>query len=395
MLRRALSFFVAIALIAAVASLVYFNAQSTTFKLAPGYEYTLPLAWLIVASVGVGASLVFLLLLAREGRWALRQWRIQRARRATERAAALKAEARGLVLAGQCGKARVLLSQALKHASPVPGDVVDHAETYMTEGRYEDARRVLEDGLADFGSDPLLLHGLARCCRALGDDAAAASALERAVVTFPASVALYRMLRDALVATKSWKRAEEVQQRLVDLRPDDAEERHRLVGIRMQALGSSDDSEREAALRAVMALDPDFTPAVVQRAELLLSQGRRRAALRVLVKSAKRRPAADVLAALDQQLEQTDNARLLKLYAKLRTRFPGDAELALHYARLMIRMERDDEAERALDAIESSGRDGILADSLRALVLERRAQHGQAAETLRAALDRALSAKTE
>ncbi len=381
-------------LIAAVACLVYFNAQPTTLKLAPGYEYTMPLAWLIVGAVGCGALLVFIVLLAREGRWALRQWRIQRARRATERATTLKAEARGLVLAGQCGKARVLLSQALKHGGSVAGDVVDHAETYIAEARFEDARRVLEDGLADFGSDPLLLHGLARCCRALGDNTAAASALERAVVTFPASVVLYRMLRDALVDTSSWKRAEEVQQRLVDLRPSDDAERQRLVEIRMHAIERCEGSDRETGLRSVVALDPDFTPAVVERAKLFVSQGYRRAALRLLLKSAKRRPTALVLTALDDMLEQTDTTRLLKIYAKLRARFPRDGELTLHYARLMIRMGRDDDGERALRLIDDSGREGIVADSLRALILQRHSLPDQAAETLRAALDKALGEKT-
>jgi len=394
MLRRTLSFLLAVALIAAVAWLVYCNAQPTTLTLAPGYQYTMPLAWLIVGSVTGGALLVFVALLAREGRWAVRQWRVQRARRAAERAAALKAEARSLVLAGQCGKARVLLARALKHGSTVAGDVVDHAETYISEQRFEDARRVLEDGLADFGSDPVLLHGLARCCRALGDDAAAASALERAVIAFPASVVLYQMLRDALVAMSSWKRAEEVQQRLVDLRPADTAERQRLVEIRMHAIASSEGFDRETGLRAVAALDPDFTPAVVERAKLFLAQGRKRAALRLLIKSAARRPADLVLGAIDQALEQTDSPRLLKMYAKLRLRFPRDAELALHYARLLIRMGRDDEAERVLGAIDDSGRDGIVADSLRALILERRSLHAQAADTLRAALDKALAQQT-
>lgn len=391
MLRRTLSFLFAVGLIGAVACLVYFNAQPTTLKLAPGYEYTLPLAWLIVGAVSGGALLVFLVLLAREGRWALRQWRIQRARRALERSNALKAEARGLVLAGQCGKARVLLTQALKHAAPVVGDVVDHAETYIAEGRYQDARRVLEEGLADFGSDPLLLHGLARCCMALDDNAAAASALERAVATFPASVVLYQMLRDALVATSSWKRAEEVQQRLVDLRSGDLDEKRRLVEIRMRAVQLVDGMDREAGLRAVVALDRDFAPAVVERARLLLAQGRRRGAVRILLRSAKRHPSPALLGALDDALETSDPVRLLKIYAKLRTRFPGDVPLALAYARLLVRRGRETEAEAMLDTVNASGREGILADSLRAQLLEKRSQHGQAAQALRGALDKALA----
>src|SRR5512147_3324078 len=100
MLRRTVTFVAAVTLIAGVASLVYFNSQPTTLRWAPRQEITVPLAWLIVGSTVAGAALVFFVLLAREGHWALRQWKLLRTLKAAERAAARRSEARSCVLAG-------------------------------------------------------------------------------------------------------------------------------------------------------------------------------------------------------------------------------------------------------------------------------------------------------
>ncbi|HYB97995.1 MAG TPA: tetratricopeptide repeat protein [Candidatus Limnocylindrales bacterium] len=391
MLRRTLTFLAAVALIAAVATLVWFNSQPTTFKLAPDREYTLPLAWLLVGAVTAGLLLGLIALIAREGHWALRQWRVERARRSAERAIARKTEARSLVLAGQYGKARALLTKAVKSPGADVGDVVDLADSYVAEGDWTHARQVLEEGLKDFGSDPLLLHALARCCRALGDDAAAASALDRAVDAFPASITLNRMLRDTLVDLQRWKRAEKVQQRLVELLPDDPRERASLVEIRMEAAGVDEPAQREASLRSVLALDPAFAPAAAESARILDTQGRHRAAVRLLYKAAKRRPDTRTLAALDELLAEKELPRLLKIYGKLRARHPGNGELQLHYAQLMMSLGREDDGERALDQLDGSGGPyAVAAERLRAELYRKREDLEHANEALQRALECSL-----
>ena len=391
MLRRTLTFLMAVLLVGSVASLVYFNSQPTTLRWGPRQEITLPLAWLIVGSTVAGAALVFLLLLAREGHQALRRWRLLRALRASERAAARRSEARASVLAGRYAKARTLLARTASGPGAVIDDAVDYGEAFLAEGRADDGRTHLEDARRELGDDPRILHSLARCCRALGDHAGAVAALDRAVEALPSSVTLYWLLRDCLVDLQWWSRAELAQQRIVDLHPGDPAEKQRLLEIRMKAAEGADGSERETALRAVLAMDPSWPAAAAGRATMLSEQGRKRAAVRVLYRAAKRRPADETLRALETALEGSNTPRLLRLYRRLRQAKPGSRELALHHAALLLRLGHDVEAEAVLRELDgATGREGAIVESLRAKMLEGRGDTAGVADALRRALDKSL-----
>ncbi|MFN2426417.1 MAG: tetratricopeptide repeat protein [Candidatus Binatia bacterium] len=393
MLRRSLTFLAAIAIIGGVASLVYFNSQPTTLRWAPAREITLPLAWLIVGSTIAGAALVFFVLLAREGHWALRQWKMLRTLHAAERAAARRAEARSCVLAGRHAQARALLAKTATGAGVVLDDAVDYAEAFLAEGRPAEARTHLEDIRRELGDDPRLLHSLARACRALGDHAGAVAVLERAVETLPSSVVLHSLLRDSLVALEWWPRAEVAQQRVVDLRPVDEAEKERLIAIRMRAAELGDSAERETALRAVLAMDPSWPAAATARAAMLAEQGHNWTAVRVLYKAAKRRPAAETLRALDTALETSNPRRLLRLLSRLRRYHPGAHELVLHQAALLVRLGRHAEAEAVLGELDGAGgREGAIVEGLRAKMLEGHDNPAGVAEALRRALDKSLEA---
>ena len=391
MLRRTVTFLTAVALIGGVASLVYFNSQPTTLRWGPTQELTLPLAWLIVASTIAGAALVFMVLLAREGHWALRQWRLLRSLRASEHAAARRSEARACVLAGRHAKARTLLAKTASGPGAVIDDAVDYGEAFLAEGRVAEARTHLEDARRELGDDPRILHALARCCRAAHDHPATVAALERAVEALPASVTLHSLLRDSLVDLGWWGRAEAAQQRIVDLQPEDPAEKRRLIDIRMKAAESGDAGEREAAFRGVLAMDPSWPAAAAGRAAILADQGRKRAAVRVLYRAARRRPAAETLRALDATLEGATTRRLLSIYRRLRRVHPANHELALHHAAHLVRLGRDAEAESVLRELDgATGRDGALVESLRAKMLESHADAAGAADALRRALDKSL-----
>ncbi|MFN2375593.1 MAG: hypothetical protein ABR538_03600 [Candidatus Binatia bacterium] len=391
MVRRLLTFLAALTLIAGVASLVYFNSQPTTLRWGPRQELTLPLAWLIVASTVAGAALVFFVLIAREGHWALRQWRLLRSLRAAERAAARRSEARSCMLAGRPAKARALLARTATGPHAVLDDTLDFAEAFLVEGKAAEARGHLEDARRDFGDDPRLLHALARCSRATGDHAGAVTVLEKAVAALPSSFVLHAMLRDALVDLQWWSRAEATQQRIVDLHPGDPGEKRRLIDIRMRAAEIGNENERDTALRAVLALDPSWPAAATGHASVLQAQGRSRAAVRVLYRAARRRPAAETLGALDASLQQTSPRRLLRLYRRLRRTHPASHELMLHHAALLVRLGRSGEAEAVLRGLDgATGRDAAEVANLRAKILEGSAEPAAVAEALRLALDKSL-----
>jgi predicted Zn-dependent protease/uncharacterized integral membrane protein len=355
MLRRALTFFLAVLLIGGVSSLVYFNSQPTTLRWGPRQELTLPLAWLILGSTVAGASLVFLVLLAREGHWAVRQWRLLRALRAAERAADRRSEARASALAGRHAKARTLLAKTATGPGAVLDDAVDYGEAFLAEGKAGDARTHLEDARREFGDAPSILYALARACRALGDDAGAVAVLDRAIEKLPASAALNELLRDTLVDLGWWARAEAAQQRLVDLRPGDAEEKRQLIEIRMHEAECGDAVERDQALRGVLAMDPSWPAAAAGRADHLLAGGQKRAALRILVRALKRRPAEETLAALDRALADDGVRKVLRVYRRLRRAHPANREVAAHMASQFERFGRQAEADLLRKEIDGAG----------------------------------------
>jgi HemY protein len=353
MLRRIATVVAVVALIAAVSTLVYFNVQETTFKLAPEKSFTLPLGVLMLSAGVAGAIFMFLITLAREGRHALSDWRLQRDKRSEERNVEHRRQARSLTLAGDYQKARTLFAKAAKRRAPDVLDVIDYAGTYIIEGRADEARRMLEEGQKDFGNDPLLLSGLARACSGCGDPAAAISALERALSVYPSSVEILRRLRDLLFTAESWARAVEVQQKIVELTGQDEAERRRLLGAKFEAAMKLEDAEREAALRTLGGTDPDFVPAIIERANALLAADDAKQAYKILDKSARRQAHPAVLAKLEEITPADQSARMIKLYSKMLASTPENETLRLRAASYLLENGRPDEAEKTLEGGDS------------------------------------------
>lgn len=374
MLRRTLAFVAFVALVAAVSALVYFNPTDIGFRYAPDASVTLPLGLLMLAAAIAGMVVMFLLMLLREGRHAVHEWRVQRGIRSAERTASLRAEARHLSLAGDFARARTLFSKVMKMKDPDIADLIDYANTHALEGNAREAKRVLEHGQKDFGNDPLLLFELGKVARAVGDNAAATSALERALAVYPRSARLLTTLRDALMDTGAWERAAEIQERILQLKPNDETERNRLWGARYEAATRMAPAERMAALKAITVAQPDFAPAALERARTAVLTGDERRRVRILEKAIRQRPRG----ALFDELEQActdDPTRVAKAYAKSVEGFPRLDGLRARAARYLIQIGRSQEADALLRAAPSEDTRGILS-AARGLLMEAQSQLG-------------------
>jgi tetratricopeptide (TPR) repeat protein len=391
MLRRILAFALFIALIGAVSFLVYFNVQETSFRFTPKHELTLPLGVLMLGATIAGALVMFVLALMREGRHALREWRVHRELQAAERTAEYQTEARSLALAGDFKRARLLLAKATNKRAPDVSDVVDYAETFLLEGDAGQARRVLEEGQKNVGNEPLLLYSLGRACRAAGDTAAAISTLERALRVYSSSVPILTMLRDLLFETGAWQRAAEVQERIIAVRPGDERERNLLAGARFEAARSAASEVRLGALRGVTGAHPDFVPAVLARAKELEQAGDHRRAVKVLERAAKRRPRAALLDELERITPEDRRSHLAKLYSKLVATQPGNVKLRLRAAHFLAANGRAAEAEQLLRGVSANG-DAGLAHAVWAEIHEARSERERAQEEYRQALNEAPAA---
>ena len=387
MLRRILAFIAFVALVAAVSALVYFNPADSSFRYAPDREISLPLGVLMLVAGVAGMLAMFVLMLLREGRHAVHEWRIQRGIRTAERTATLRGDARSLSLAGDYARARSLFTKATKIRDPDVGDLIDYAGTYLLEGNAKEAKRILENAQKDFGNDPLLLSELARAARLAGDDAAAVSALERALAVYPRSAKLLAALRDVLIDTGSWGRAAEVQERVAALKPNDAIERNRLTGTRYEAALRLQRDERSAALAALTASDEEFVPAILERARTMVEAGDAARAIKVLDKAVRRRPNAALLDELERLCGGDETARVAKLYGKLVEGFPGSPVLRARAARYLTACGRSEQAAELLRGMSSDGGPPPL-DAARAAVLDARGQPSEALQAYKRLADR-------
>jgi predicted Zn-dependent protease/uncharacterized integral membrane protein len=376
MLRRILTFVAFVALVAAVSALVYFNSNDSSFRYAPDATITLPLGVLMLGAAVAGMVVMFLLMLLREGRHALGEWRVQRGIRGAERTANLRAEARNLSLAGDFGRARALFAKVMKMRDPDVADLIDYANTYVQEGHSAEAKRLLEHGQKDFGNDPLLLFDLARVARLAGDDAAAISALERALSVYPRSLRLLTMLRDALTDSSAWDRAAEIQERIVQLKPNNASERNRLWGARYEAALRMPPGERMAALKAITVAQPDFAPAALERARTAVAAGDAKRGLKVLEKAIRQRPRGVLFDEVEKLCATDEPDRVAKLYAKSLDSFPQLDGLRARAARHLITVGRGQEAEEVLGNAPSSDDTRGLLEAARDLLMDARSQLG-------------------
>jgi uncharacterized membrane-anchored protein len=387
MLRRILAFIAFVALVAAVSALVYFNPGESSFRYSPDREIRLPLGVLMLVATVAGMLVMFLLMLLREGRHAVHEWRIQRGIRTAERTATLRGEARSLSLAGDYARARSLFTKATKIRTPDVGDLIDYAGTYLLEGNAKEAKKVLENAQKDFGNDPLLLSELARASRLAGDDAAAVSALERALAVYPRSSKLLAALRDVLVDTGAWARAAEVQERIVQLKPDDANERNRLIGVRYETAVRLPREERSAALSAIAASGDDFVPAVLERARGFADAGDASRAGKVLEKALRRRANGALLDEIERLAAPDDTARVAKLYVKLVETFPSSAVLRGRAARYLTNCGRSEQAAELLRGADADGAPPAI-DAARVVLFESRGQSGEATEAAKRLVER-------
>jgi uncharacterized protein HemY len=384
MLRRVLIFILFVMVVTAVSGLVYLNAEEQTFRLSPQNDLTLPLGVLMLMSAIAGMLFMFVVALLREGRSAIREWRMHRGIRSAEQTAELRGEARSLSLAGDYDRARALFTRATKRRDPDISDLIDFAGTYVLEGEYDEARRLLEHGQHNFGNNPLLLYALARTCIRIGDDAAAASALERALSVYPKSLRLLTMLRDVLMDTEQWKRASEIQPRIVELKPEETMEQNWLTGLRYEAAIRLEGSEKGSALKNLCGQAPEFVPALHDRARDLSARDEKKRASKMLDKALRKVPRSVLLDDLEA-LEVDDPGRLAKFYTKLVTSNPENTPLRHRAASYLIKSDRAEEAADLLNAAENDA-PGPVPHELWAQINEARSEATKAGIEYRNAL---------
>jgi tetratricopeptide (TPR) repeat protein len=355
-------------------------------RLTPAWTVDAPLAGALLVAFAAGALLVGFVAAARASARGWRSWRAGRRTAREAKRAQATAHAQQLVWAGDYAQARAELLRVENSAPTEAQRATLLAETYLHEGNLADARRIVEEALANLGLDARLLDLLADIAERAGDQRAAAEALERARSLQPASPRLARRLRDVYAASERWPEAMTLQgEILLHVRDVDVlrTEEQVLRGLRYQAALAETDPK--AAVRLLVALtreDPSFVPAFVSAGDFLERNGRRMAARRAWERGARRRPATVLLERLERlNASEGRPERTARLLRRLRRRHPDDGPLFLFLARHLILRGALDEATEVLSALPAPVAGDPLAHALWGELHRRRGEHHIAADT--------------
>jgi HemY protein len=324
MLKRFLAFVVLAALVLGVGLLFQWNPAVVEFRWSPTRSVSLPLPLLVLGSAFVGAVAIFVLALVRETQWTLLERR--RARREARRARAHSLVATGgsWFWHGRPDRAK----RAIVRAPAVERGVEPSlwlAQTALEDDKPDDARFVIEDGLAVHPEDPRLLAMLADVHAAENDAPRATALLERAASLAPESPRIAAALRDSYAREHRWRDALAAEDRYLALARSSVEtarEQKRLLGLRYEiALEHESPEESIRALYPLARGATPFLPAALSLGDLLASEGRPLEALRVWLRAATSRPEPVLLDRIERVCRESERgSRMVAFYEQLRRR---------------------------------------------------------------------------
>jgi lipopolysaccharide biosynthesis regulator YciM len=199
------------------------------------------------------------------------------------------------------------------------------AQTALEDDKPDEARFVIENGLALHPDEPRLLAMLAAVHAAENDPPRATALLERAASLAPESPRIAAALRDSYAREHRWRDALAAEDRYLALARSSAEtarEQKRLLGLRYEiALEHESPEEAIRALHSLAGGATPFLPAALSLGDLLVREGRPLEALRVWFRAAAARPEGVLLDRIERVCRESERGRrIVSFYEQLRRR---------------------------------------------------------------------------
>ena len=360
MTRRLVFWAVAIAALIAAATWLADNPGSATLEWR-GWRVDSTVAVLVgvVAAIAVAAAIIY--------RAARAVWRVPGRllawRRLARREKGYRVLTRGLVAvaAGEAEEARKLASRAEKLLGDPPLTKLLTAQTAQLIGDEAAARKHFADMLEQPETAFLGLRGLILASREEGDEAAALDYARRAYALRPKTPWAATTLLDLQIRRNLWREALTTLEAAVRHGIFTGEDgRRRRVVVLLACSGAAGEAgEAKAALdfaRRAGGLDPDFLPATLRQAGLLIGGGRRRQATRLIQDAWAHTPHPE-LARLYLTIHGEDDAiARMRRIERLAAHNAAHAESHLALAAAAVEAGLWATARKHFDEAESAGR---------------------------------------
>ena len=327
--------------------------------------------WEVDTSVGVllaallGAALVlWLVLQALTGVIRLPR-RFRRNRRERRRRAGERALTRGMIALaagdGSGAQRQALRAQALLGATPL--SLLLAAQSAELNGDAAAAQRVYGALLDEREAAFLGLRGLVAQALRDGDEAAALSLAERARARAPDSPWVYETLLALEARAERWKEARDTLAAATRRKAIPAAQAAHRRGVILYELSreAERDGDRQRAIdlaSEAQRLIPELAAPTVRHARLLLAEGRRRAARRVVSAAWRAAPHPDLAVVWGELGGAAPELRMVGWFERLAAQNPAAPESAVAVAEAALTAQLWGEARRHLDAARAAQADG-------------------------------------
>ncbi len=390
------SFFISVVLMSAYIYFSILNSQTVEIRFPGNKTYVTTVAFLTIASILVGAVIVFFANLIALGKAKISSWRKGRRDRVAREVEDNVRYGVEALLSGDLKRARLLLEKALERDPFNISTYTALADLAREEANQADALKYLLKARELDEKNLEILFKLAAVYEAKNDPKGALEIYNSILDLDDTNRRAIAGLRELYIKQGRWKDAYEVQKNLVKLVQGErqARENDLLLSLRYEfaklTVSLGDAEKARVELRDIIKEKSNFTPAYVTLGEALMAGGKLSEAADLWEEGFKELRNPIFLIKLEDLFFSQDDpshiATLMNFYKKWILDNPRDLVIRLFYGKLCLRLEMADDALKHFSLIADSGVDFYSLNILLAEAYRRKGRLTQAIDEYRKAL---------
>ncbi|MDA8170159.1 MAG: tetratricopeptide repeat protein [Nitrospiraceae bacterium] len=386
--------FILILFFGVAALFAFHNYDTTTFNVPFDKTYEVPKIGLVLFSVFIGAALMLILVVLRDTRRFMNNYKLTKMQKKEERLEGLYSRAINAILANDREEARDLLEGILKEEPNHTNALLRLGDIMAHMGQRGKAVEYYKNALRASGGKSLeALFSMEEQMREMNRWDEALTYTEEILEIDADNLSALGRKSSTLERLERWADLVEVQKSVLKHQhlPDQKAEEARLHGYRYeyakQSLEANDLDRAGKIFRSVLRYDKEFIPAYLGAAEVLLHEGEGEQAVEFLERGYDQTGSIIILARLEDLLINLGEPdRIIKLYQTAILRRPGEPVLKFLLGKLYYRLEMVDDALEILKGFDSAESYQPLYTLLGELYM-RREHYKEAARAFRKAMD--------
>lgn len=335
------------------------NKEAVVLKIPFGASYEMPKIGLVLLSISFGAFFVFIVFFIRDTSNLINRLQIQKKHKREEKIKEFYAKALNAIMREKITEAKEALQEILKEEP-------DHIDAIIRLGdlavKEEDYKTALKYYRKAYELDPkniVPLFSLENVMEKINENEMALKYIEQITNLEPDNLTAHYKMRTILEKLERWSDLINLQKKILKLIPEfkKTEEERRLIGYSYEYartnLESGDLEQAGRIFESIIKSNPDFIPAQLGMAEVMIARGEMEEAIEFLQKSFRELKSNLLLIRLEDLLiSMGDPKRLIQFYIKAINEQQQNIELKFLLGRLYYRLEMIDDAIDTLSSID-------------------------------------------